>query len=284
MRFGYNLSFRNEGKMIENFTSATFGQTGLKIHRLGLSGTYRPGKKAIYEAIDNGVNFFFCFGIDTQLIGVLRDVMKSNREKYIVATGSYNFIWGTQNTVKTLEKRLKQLGTDYIDVFLFLGVMKEKEFPKYIKDELCQIRDQGKAKAVGISTHNRTLAGRLMDEGMLNAIMMRYNAAHRGAETDIFPYLEKHQPGVISYTATRWSYLTRRPKEWPKDKPVPDAGMCYRFVLGNPHVDVCLNAPRNIKQLRENLKSLEKGPLTDEEMRFMREFGDVVHNQKKYFM
>lgn len=270
--------------MIIDFKTAVFGQTGSKIHRLGLSGTYRPGKKAIYEAIDNGVDFFFCFGIDTQLIGVLKDVMKGKREKFVVATGSYNFIWGRQNTIKTLEKRLKQLKTDYIDVFLFLGVMKEKEFPNKIKDELCQIRDQGKARSIGISTHDRKFAGRLVDEGILDTIMMRYNAAHRGAETDIFPYLAKHKPGVISYTATRWSYLTRRPKEWLKDRMIPDAGMCYRFVLSNDNVDVCLNAPRNIKQLRENIQSLEKGPLSDEEMKFMREFGDVVHNQKKYFM
>ena len=270
--------------MMIDFKTAVLGQTGLTIHRLGLSGTYRPGKKAIYEAIDNGVNFFFCFGIDTQLIRVLKDVMKTNREKFVVATGSYNYIWGRQNTIKALEKRLRQLGTDYIDIFLFLGVMKEKEFSNHIKAELCQIRDQGKARAIGISTHDRKFAGRLMDEGILNAIMMRYNAAHRGAETEIFPYLAKHNPAVISYTATRWSYLTRRPKEWPKDKLIPDAGMCYRFVLSNNNIDVCLNAPRNIRQLRENLKAVELGPLSDEEMRFMREFGDVVHNQKKYFM
>jgi aryl-alcohol dehydrogenase-like predicted oxidoreductase len=270
--------------MADTFTSAAFGETGLQVHRLGLSGTYRPGKKAIYEAIDNGINFFFCFGIDTQLIGVLRDVIKNNREKFIIATGSYNYIWARQNTLKTLEKRLKQLGTDYIDVFMFLGVMKEKEFPDRIKDELCQIRAESKAKAVGISTHDRKFAGRLMDEGTLNAIMMRYNAAHRGAETDIFQYLCKHNPGVINYTATRWSYLTRRPKNWPKERPIPDAGMCYRFVLSNSNVDVCLMAPRNIKQLKENIKSLEKGPLSEEEMQFMREFGDVVYNQKKYFM
>ena len=53
--------------------------------------------------------------------------------------------------------------------------------------------------------------------------MIRYNAAHRGAEQDIFPHLAAHDPGVVSYTATRWSYLLRRPKGWPKDGRVPTA-------------------------------------------------------------
>jgi aryl-alcohol dehydrogenase-like predicted oxidoreductase len=55
-------------------------------------------------------------------------------------------------------------------------------------------------------------------------------------------------------------------------------------VLSNPHVHVCLTAPSNVSQLEENLKAIEEGPLSDEEMRFMREFGDVVHDARKWFM
>lgn len=47
--------------------------------------------------------------------------------------------------------------------------------------------------------------------------------------------------------------------------------MCCRFVLSNPHVDVCLTAVR-------------QGPLAEEEMEFMREFGEAVYRRYKYFM
>jgi aryl-alcohol dehydrogenase-like predicted oxidoreductase len=114
--------------------------------------------------------------------------------------------------------------------------------------------------------------------------MIRYNAAHRGAEQEIFPYLSLHNPGVISYTATRWTALLRRPRGWPAEGRLPSAAMCYRFVLSNPHVDVCLAAPSNPTQLEENLAALRQGPLDEEEMRFMREFGDAVHRQAKWFM
>ena len=60
--------------------------------------------------------------------------------------------------------------------------------------------------------------------------------------------------------------------------------MCYRFVLSNPHVDVCLKAPSNLKQLEENLAAIRQGPLAEDEMQFMREFGDAVHRSKKWFM
>jgi len=269
--------------MTQSFTHTTLGKSGLRVHRLGLSATYRPGKKTIYKAVDEGINFFFFFGMDNQMIAVLRDVMRHNREKYVIATGPPNLL-GHGSPKRTLEKRLRQLRTDYIDCFLFLGVTKEKHFPEKVREELYRLREQGKVRGVGISTHNRKFAGKLCAEGALDFIMMRYNAAHRGAEQDIFPYLNQHNPGVISYTATRWTYLIRRPKNWPKDGRIPTPGMCYRFVLSNPNVHVCLTSPRNSKELMQNLQSLQEGPLSEEDMEFMRKFGDVVHHTKKWFM
>jgi predicted aldo/keto reductase-like oxidoreductase len=60
--------------------------------------------------------------------------------------------------------------------------------------------------------------------------------------------------------------------------------MAYRFVLSNPHVHVCLTAPSNVRQLEEDLAAVRQGPLSEEEMQFMREFGDAVHARKKWFM
>ncbi len=266
------------------FSSTILGNTGLQVSRLGLSATYRPGKKSIYFALDQGINYFFGFGIDGQMKKVMRDVLKSEREKYVIATGAYNLIWGYPNLRKTLEKRLRQWGTEYIDIFLFLGVRKESEFPLKAREELYQLKKEGRVKAVGMSTHDRQFAGRMAAEGALDVLMIRYNAAHRGAEKDIFPFLTAHNPGIVSFTATRWRYLLRRPKDWPKDAPLPNARMAYRFVLSNPHVDVCMTAPTSLKQLKENLRLLEEGPLSLEEMDFMKKFGDAVYQQKKWFM
>ena len=269
---------------VADFGHTTLGNTGIRVCRLGLSASYWPGRKTIYKAFDSGINFFFLFGIDRQMVAVLSDLFRSHRHELVVMTGAYNYIWARQNVRRTFERRLRQLKTDHIDFFLFLGVMKEAEMPQQVIQDLVRLREEGKVRGIGLSTHDRTLAGRLASEGLLDTFMIRYNAAHRGAEQDIFPHLAAHNPTLISYTATRWSFLLRRPKTWPKDGRIPTAPMCYRFVLSNPHVDVCLTAPRNTKQLEENLASLGDGPLTDDEMAFMREFGDAVHHTKKWFM
>jgi len=55
------------------------------------------------------------------------------------------------------------------------------------------------------------------------------------------------------------------------------AADCYRFCLSSPHVDVVLTGPKDVAQLRENLAAVERGPLTPDEDRWMREFGRRVH-------
>ena len=105
--------------------------------------------------------------------------------------------------------------------------------------------------------------------------MVRYNAAHPGAERDIFPHVDPMQTMVVSYTATRWRKLLKRPRGW--DGPVPTAADCYRFSLSRAEVDLSLMGVKSHGQLMENLKGLDKGPMAGEEMTWMRSFGRVVH-------
>jgi aryl-alcohol dehydrogenase-like predicted oxidoreductase len=267
--------------VVHDFTHASLGKISGNVFRLGFAASYWPGKKTIYKAIDEGVNYFFFYGFDRQMVTVLRDVLRRDREKYVVATGAYNWIVTRQDLRRTLEKRLRQLRTDYIDVFHFLGVMKPRDMTPQVRDDLQALRSDSRVRGVSISCHNRLFAGELAAQGALDALMIRYNAAHRGAEQEIFPHLAAHHPGLVSYTATRWTYLLRRPRSWPKDGRIPTPGLCYRFVLSNPNVDVCLTAPRNLRQLEENLAAIREGPLPPEDMDFMRAFGDAVH---RYFM
>jgi aryl-alcohol dehydrogenase-like predicted oxidoreductase len=112
--------------------------------------------------------------------------------------------------------------------------------------------------------------------------MVRYNAAHTGAEQDIFPRLAKRKPAIIAYTATRWRGLLKRPKNW--SGPVMTASDCYRFCLSNPNVDIVLTGPKNRRQLQENLIDLcEKGPLSEEEIGWIREYGQIVHKDSSRF-
>ncbi len=45
--------------MMERFESARFGEERKPVFRLGFAATYRPGREAVYKAVDEGVNYFF---------------------------------------------------------------------------------------------------------------------------------------------------------------------------------------------------------------------------------
>ena len=44
--------------MSTDFFHSTLGRSGLRVHRLGLSATYRPGKAAIHRALDEEITRF----------------------------------------------------------------------------------------------------------------------------------------------------------------------------------------------------------------------------------
>jgi aryl-alcohol dehydrogenase-like predicted oxidoreductase len=248
---------------------------------LGLSATYRPGVAAVREGIEAGMNYVIWWWGDTQMTRALREVHPRMREKIIIATGiGLQAEWCLR---RNLEGALRRLGTDYVDVFHVFWVGDGKLKPRTL-ELLQRFKDEGKIRAVGISTHARRYAGELGECGALDVLMMRYNAAHRGAEQDIFPHLAASNPGVVSHTATRWTHLLRRQRGWPERERIPTAGDCYRFVLTNPKVHVCFTAPRSAAELRENLAAVARGPLGADEIEWMRRFGDVVHARHKFFL
>ena len=262
--------------MQRDFLRGPLAKLGTPVCRIGLSATYRPGRETVHKALDEGLNYFQFFGFDNQMISVLRGGIASCRERYVLATGGYNWILWHEPLRRTLERRLRQMRTDYIDIFHFFGVTRRRYFTQRVRDELQAVRESGLVRAVSISTHDRPFAAELARDGTLDAVMIRYNAAARGAETDIFPCLPDTNPAVVSFTATRWQSLLRRPKGYPAAAPLPNAGMCYRFVLSNPAVHVCLMAPGNLRQFTENLDEIRRGPLDQDEMKFMRGFGDLI--------
>jgi hypothetical protein len=117
-------------------------------------------------------------------------------------------------------------------------------------------------------------------ENLFDLFMVRYNAAHRGAERDVFSLLPSgdERPGICAYSATGRRGLLN-PGKMPPDEPVPQAGDCYRFCLTNPHVDMVLCGPANEQHVREAIAALAAGPLDEEKLMWMRRVGDCVRGR-----
>jgi aryl-alcohol dehydrogenase-like predicted oxidoreductase len=86
--------------------------------------------------------------------------------------------------------------------------------------------------------------------------MIRYNAAHRGAETEIFPMARRLGLPVIAYPALRWGALQRPTPSDPPGFVPPAAPLWHHFALQEPAVSVALAAPNSRAELETDLEVL----------------------------
>ncbi|MFC2118614.1 aldo/keto reductase [Bacteroidota bacterium] len=113
--------------------------------------------------------------------------------------------------------------------------------------------------------------------GIFDVFHTRYNAAHRGAEKDVFPFMNsENRAGLVTFVSTKNGKLLD-PKKMPEREAPLSSVDCYRFILSNPAVDACMCGAKNAKQMKENLKTLDMGPLNEEEMARIRRIGDYLH-------
>jgi aryl-alcohol dehydrogenase-like predicted oxidoreductase len=258
---------------VNEFTHREVPRLGRRLFRLGLSGSFGLDEAGCREALER-LQYVFWSPRMKALTPALRDALARDRERYVVSIGPLlGYFPGAVR--RAAEGALRTLGVDFLDVFQLYWLGKMSAFSAAVQEEMNRLREEGKVRALGVSIHDRPRAGKLAEESILDLLMIRYNAAHPGAEQDIFPHLARRRPAVVAYTATAWRKLLRPPRGW-KGK-VPTAGDCYRFCLASPHVDVVLTGPRNAAELRENLAAVDRGPLSPGEMEEMRAFGRAVH-------
>jgi aryl-alcohol dehydrogenase-like predicted oxidoreductase len=267
--------------MSDDFLFREVPTFGRKVFRLGLASNFGISGADLDWAIEQGINYIFHPPNARGVTESLKAQLKRDRESIVLASGpTFGYFGGSIR--RSCERLLKKLEADYLDVFQLFWLGRASAWTASTMDALVSLRESGLVRSIGVSIHDRKRAGRLAKDSPLDVLMIRYNAAHPGAERDIFPHVGSGRPAVVAYTATRWRGLLKAPKGW--NGPAMTAGDCYRFCLSNPNVDVVLTAPRSRRELEANLQALhESGPLSEDEDRRIREFGQVVHEASSRF-
>ena len=259
----------------------TLGRTGLSVSRLGIAASYGVPTPALEKAFhEHGVNFFYWGSVRKPgMRDALLHLKGGYRSNMVVAFQTYDKSGLLMRHFH--EKGLRTLGVDYADVLILGWMMGEPR--RRMLETAVRLREEGKVRYLAMSSHNRPLIGNLVATPDLpvDVFMLRYNAAHRGAETDIFPHIPAENPsGIMAYTATRWGQLMDPKKMPPGEEPLTAAD-CYRFALTDPHVDLCMMGPKTAEELEGGLKALELGPLSADEMERVKRIGDWVYGKKR---
>jgi aryl-alcohol dehydrogenase-like predicted oxidoreductase len=260
--------------------SVRLGRSELLVSPLGMAGGYGAPRRALLKAFDHGVNYWYHGS--RRLDGMreaIRDIVAAGqRDRLVLLLQSYaRWPWLME---RTFTRGLKSLKLDHADVLLLgwynrpptAGIMERAE----------RMREKGLVRQLAISGHHRPSFVSFAADQRIGILHIRYNAAHTGAERDVFPHLPREdRPGIVAYTATRWKTLLSGRRMPPGEQPL-SASDCYRFVLSNPDFNVCMTGPSSEQHVDEALSALEAGPLTREENERLRRIGRHVHDNERF--
>ena len=252
----------------------TLGASGLEVSKMGIGADAGIPARALEGAFERGINYFY-WGSRRRpgMKEAIRKLAASRREKMVIALQTYDYTGLALR--QTFTQGLRALAIDYADV-LILG-NRNGPVPGRVLDKALALKERGLARYLCVSAHGRSAFRQHLDSKNFELIMVRYNAAHRGAEQDVFPLLgEPGRPGVLCFNSTRWGHLFD-PRWMPQGEKAPRPVDLYRYVLSNPNVDMVLTAPQTMQQLEENLSTLEMGPVSEEERAWLERIGDHVH-------
>jgi len=151
------------------------GKTGLKVTRLGFGCLAVADSSVLSRAMDMGINFFdtarsYMRGNSERMLGA---ALKGRRKDVVLETKSTAPT--RQAVLQDLEASLKELGTDYVDIWY----LHSKNTPADVKDELLEAqriaKQQGKIRFAGVSTHVQRMIPYLQKLGQTDVILTSYN-------------------------------------------------------------------------------------------------------------
>jgi aryl-alcohol dehydrogenase-like predicted oxidoreductase len=304
----------------------TLGKTGLKVSvaGLGCGGPSRLGMRGdvgaedhavrlIRQALDLGVNFLDTaqnYGtegvVGKAIAGVARDRVVISTKKTLPTPDDAD---PAAAIVEGLEKSLKLLGTDYIDIYHLHGVEpKDYEFAQNrLIEPMRRLQQQGKIRFVGVTegfvvdTRHTMLADSLKKE-LWDVVMVGFSLLNPSARMQVFPLTLKSGVGVLDMFAVRRAVSQpQRLKEicaelvekgaiertaLDLDDPLgfllketdastlPEAA--YRFCRHERGVDVVLTGTGNADHLKENIAAILKAPLPQASLeKLARLFGEL---------
>ena len=290
------------------------GRTGLVTTTAGLGsgGFSRIGYEKYGEhhaagivrrAYELGVRFFDSATLYGTESTVGEGLKGFDRSSYVIST-KFPIMEGWRENckerfAKTLEMSLKALGTDYIDIYHFHGVMPDEydDVRELLLPEMLKARDAGKIRFPGITerfvldTSHKMLDKALYDD-ILDGIMVGFNIMNPSAAKTVFPKALDRNIGVLNMFAVRQAlanpaqmkadivrilehgqggpgleanenaldFLTETGADGlPIASSIIDAA--YRFCMHTHGNNVVLTGTGNQAHLEENLKSLESSPL-----------------------
>ena len=214
------------------------GKTGLKVSTLTV-GTWAMGGigwgsfeeknsiDSIHAMLDNGVNhidaaWVYGLGASDKIIG--KALKGIDRDKFIITekagfrnnpNGGPNYPdCSTEFMTYCFEDSLKNLGLDYVDLFLIHGPDTNTPFEE-TAELLNKWKKEGKVGHLGVSNYSIEQIEEISKYMDVEAVQLGYSMVNRGME-DILKWAHEHHIGCMTHSSLGSGILTGTFRELPK--------------------------------------------------------------------
>lgn len=237
----------NTGLYVSNLC---FGSLTMTPFQANLS--IKDGAYLIKYAYERGINFLDTAEIYDNYAYVKEGLKGIDREKYVIATKTYAY--NKELAKRSLDKALREIGTDYIDVFL----LHEQESEYTVKGHyeaiefFLKAKEEGKIKAIGLSTHRVMGAKALLKYKELDIVHPLVNmngiGIHDGTINDMLDVLEilySLGKGIYSMKALGGGHLINKAEE------------AIKFVKDIPFIQSIAIGMQSIEEIDANIQIME---------------------------
>lgn len=274
-----------------------YGNTEMNVSVLGFGGAEigfqgaSPAQvdKLLGGALDAGLNLIDtaeCYSNSEELIG---QAVSHRRSDYYLftkcghASGLDTPDWDPLTLERSIDRSLRLLKTDYIDVIHLHSCSEEMLRRGEVIEVLERARDKGKTRFIGYSG-DHVAARYAVQTGRFDSLMISLNVADQEALDEIIPEATKLGMGVVlkrpvanvawlhseapdpkAYEYRYWQRLQKLEYDFLRFGSADGVGKALRFALSAPGVHTAIVGTTKPDRWLENARLLEAGPLSEAE-------------------
>jgi aryl-alcohol dehydrogenase-like predicted oxidoreductase len=261
-----------------------FGKTNLSVTRIALGGypfggvnrarewdPFAPAGRqtaiaTVHAALDAGITYIdtapsYGDGNSESIIG---EATAQRRDEFTLATKVGYRDLSAANVIASVERSLRRLRTDVIDVIQFHGGMYTDAEVNHILndgliDALVRLRDQGKVRFLGFTVEEPWTAQPLIASGAFDVMQVRYNLIYQAAALHVLNQAKDADMGVATMRTMTSGMLQRIAQHlapgW------QDANDLYtvalQFVLSDSRVHLPIVGMRWPEEVAKNVALVE---------------------------
>ena len=224
------------------------GRTGLKVTAVSMGVMNCSDPSVLHRAFDLGINFYdtadcYMHGQNEEMVG---KVFQGRREKVHIQTKVHAH--DEKKMRASVERSLRRLKTDYIDVLVWHGLRSPKEVSDpQLFDFMSKMKKEGKVRFTGFSAHS-SMAKLLMEAAKSNfhdVALVSYNFTHSKDLKEAIASAAKSGIGVVAMKTQAGGYK----KE--KMGGLSPHQAALKYVLRDQNVSAAVPGVTTIEQIEE---------------------------------